>query len=617
MKKKLKERIKVMGNIKRISGRKGLRQLCSMILVFGLALSMGTAYLPAQTAKAYYDTSMTQFKTQYLDTDTFDVKGIAYLVGTDNIAKIGSTQTVYSVPEGTKIQGHTIKAKYLPQDNNQTVRYIWTGGGNVVGGGIDWISDYNTSAAFLEYETAKFKVLDYDDEWVIVWSNGYSPAYSLTEFHSCAAYLVQTAHRPGFYRVKRSQVWIDVGRYKSTTPADGEKVTIEAEGKTTKSFVGIRLYAGIPSWGDSYRVPINTNLQVVSTEPVESKTKGDTHKYYKVYFNGKNSVNYMTYKKPGYYYVDARYVNLYNKGKKVPSGSSEGKIFKLSDGKDVSVYEKKDTTSTVLGALCNDALVDYFAEDSDDTWIAIWFNSKKAYIKSTNFSKSTAVSSGKKITNMHVKDIVNNQYIVMWDDLYNSSAYTVGVATSWDDFCLAAKSLPAGNINPTLVQYDKAVEDNYYTVKNSCFKNRGTVDIIVYSDLSSKSSDSGHMTLASPPKKDTKPIVSIDWYIKKDKVKKKKLIGKNYIKITYVYSIYDKYQLQYSTDKDFKDAKTINKSCAAANKHSDKPMNITGLKANTTYYFRQRSKKAVNTDAGTKYLIGSWSNVLKVKTKAK
>lgn len=88
-------------------------------------------------------------------------------------------------------------------------------------------------------------------------------------------------------------------------------------------------------------------------------------------------------------------------------------------------------------------------------------------------------------------------------------------------------------------------------------------------------------------------------------------------KITYVYSSYDKYQLQYSNDKDFKDAKTINKSCAAANKHSDKPMNITGLKANTTYYFRQRSKKAVNTDAGTKYLIGSWSNVLKVKTKAK
>lgn len=616
MKKGFKERTRVMENTKRTFGKKGLRNICSILLVFSLALSMGTTYIPAKEAKAY-ETYMSQFQTVYLNTNTFKVKGEAYLVGSDNIAKNGSTETVYSVPAGTKIQGYTVKEKYLPQDNNQTVKSIWNGSGNVVGGGVNWISDYDSSAAFLEYETAKFQVLEYDDNWVIIWSNGYTPARSLTEFQSCAVYLVQTAHRPGFYRVKRSQVWIDTGRYKSTTPADGETVTIAAEGKTTKPFVGIRLYAGIPSWGDSYRVPINTSLQVVSTEPVESKTDGDTSKYYKVYFNGKNDVDYMTYKKPGYYYVDAKYINLYNKGEKVPSGTSEGKVFKLADGKEIKVYEKKDTTSTVLGALCNDAVVDYFTAESDDTWTTIWFNSKKAYVKSDNFSKTTAVSSGSKITNMHVKDIVNNQYVVMWDDLYNSSSYTVGVATSWEAFCLAAKALQSGSINPTLIQYDKAAKDNYFTVENSSFKDRTSVDIIVYSDLSSKSSDTAHMTLAGPPKKDVKPAVSVKWYIKKNKMKKKKIITKNSIKIDYPYSSYDKYQLQYSADKDFKDAKTINLSCAAANKKYDKKMNIKGLKANTAYYFRQRSKRAVSTAAGTKYLIGTWSDVLKVKTSAK
>lgn len=246
----MKHNLKKNEKKKKVVFINGWRKMCSMVLVFSMAVSLGAGYVSSQRVEAKaYDTSMSQFNKQYLDTNTFTVKGEAYLVGTDNVAKIGSTQTVYSVPEGTKIQGKTIKSKYLPQDNNQTVKYIWNGSGNVVGGGIDWISDHNSSAAFLEYETTKFKVLAYDDQWVIVWSEGYTPYKNLTEFQSCKTYLVQTAHRPGFYRVKREQVWLDMGRYESTTPKDGEKVTIKAEGKTTKAFVGIKLFNGIPSWG--------------------------------------------------------------------------------------------------------------------------------------------------------------------------------------------------------------------------------------------------------------------------------------------------------------------------------------------------------------------------------
>ena len=145
----MKHNLKKNEKKKKVVFINGWRKMCSMVLIFSMAVSLGAGYVSSQRVEAKaYDTSMSQFNKQYLDTNTFTVKGEAYLVGTDNVAKIGSTQTVYSVPEGTKIQGKTIKSKYLPQDNNQTVKYIWNGSGNVVGGGIDWISDHNSSAAF-------------------------------------------------------------------------------------------------------------------------------------------------------------------------------------------------------------------------------------------------------------------------------------------------------------------------------------------------------------------------------------------------------------------------------------------------------------------------------------
>ena len=183
----MKHNLKKNEKKKKVVFINGWRKMCSMVLIFSMAVSLGAGYVSSRRVEAKaYDTSMSQFNKQYLDTNTFTVKGEAYLVGTDNVAKIGSTQTVYSVPEGTKIQGKMIKSKYLPQDNNQTVKYIWNGSGNVVGGGIDWISDHNSSAAFLEYETTKFKVLAYDDQWVIVWSEGYTPyGISVVQNLSC------------------------------------------------------------------------------------------------------------------------------------------------------------------------------------------------------------------------------------------------------------------------------------------------------------------------------------------------------------------------------------------------------------------------------------------------
>ena len=81
-----------------------------------------------------------------------------------------------------------------------------------------------------------------------------------------------------------------------------------------------------------------------------------------------------------------------------------------------------------------------------------------------------------KVTNLHIKDIVNNQYVVGWDDLYNSTGYKVGVITSWDKFLLAASKQIPGSRNYELIE-DADIETNYYKVKKSCFNKRKTIDV--------------------------------------------------------------------------------------------------------------------------------------------
>ena len=70
-------------------------------------------------------------------------------------------------------------------------------------------------------------------------------------------------------------------------------------------------------------------------------------------------------------------------------------------------------------------------------------------------------------------------------------------------------------------------------------------------------------------------------------------ITKNTVKIVNFYTDYAKHQLQYSSNKNFKDAKTITKSGGNVKKYTRKSIVIKGLKPNTTYYFRQRYKAAV------------------------
>ena len=401
-----------------------LRRCCLAVVV----VLMAAAVIGERPAEAKTYTSLSQFKRQLLDTDTFKVLGYAYLVGTDNVAKVGSLQTMYAVPAGTKIQGHTIKPDYLPQNNNQSVKAIYEGA--VQGGkSVAWVCDSDSSAAFKEYEGGKLQIVAYDDQWVTFWGEGYAPAYDISQFVACNKDLIQTTHAPGFYRVKRSQVWIDLGRYARNIVPEGETVTLEGTGKVTNKFLGISVKPGVAKSGDVYRVPQGTDLKIVSAEPIASETSGDSNTYYKIYFNGKNDVNYMTYKSPGYYFVNTKYVNLYKKGVKTPDGSATGKVYKLTGTSELKVYDQQNTSSTVIGALQNDAQIVYFPDESTDTWMTVWFNSRKAYVKAAYVSKTTDVSAGTTVTNMHIKDIVNNQYVIGWDNLYKATNYRFRAVT--------------------------------------------------------------------------------------------------------------------------------------------------------------------------------------------
>lgn len=111
------------------------------------------------------------------------------------------------------------------------------------------------------------------------------------------------------------------------------------------------------------------------------------------------------------------------------------------------------------------------------------------------------------------------------------------------------------------------------------------------------------MTLSAPPERDVKPMAEtkLSYNKKKKKYVTKKNINEKYSKDSeFLYRLCKDMNISYSSNKDFKDAKTITKSGGNVKKYTGKSIVIKGLKPNTTYYFRQRYKAAVKTDARNK-----------------
>lgn len=111
---------------------------------------------------------VSRYHTEFINQACPNIKviGRAYLVGPDNVAHWKNHIAMDVVPAGTKIQGKTVDPKYLPQDNIENLKVLYS---SVIGyQNFTWIN-----GAYLESETANLQVVAYDKYTVTFWSNGY------------------------------------------------------------------------------------------------------------------------------------------------------------------------------------------------------------------------------------------------------------------------------------------------------------------------------------------------------------------------------------------------------------------------------------------------------------
>lgn len=561
-------------------------------LLFGLSLCMAFLFTAgfhnkevkvhaAEISGKYADTTI--YAQKYMEQCCPGIKAIGELYVTGGIMEPKYTQRVpvYSVPYDTKIQGQTISKKYLPHGNIENLKEIFSA---VIGyREFKWISgEYQASGA------EKYKVVAYDDKNVIFWSNGYkafpnSPAM-------CHQSDIMMSHPPGFYLIPRGQVWMKLYKYnernKYTPKKDSNgKLIVEYQGKgrSTSAYLGISCLPQYVDTGYSYFVKSNTEFMIADTRRIYTKDKNDL--YYKVIYRATNNVYYLSDFE--YFYVPAKYINLYKNGVTVPNNLSDAKIID-SYARDIKVYKEPKTSSSVTGYVQKDAVVQYYEKDSNSSWSKVWFNSAPAYIQTKYIQKinKPVVAQPKPApTKVRFKTIKNNQYVMTWNK-----------PSGCQDYKIILTKNPLSTAKKNIVYQNNHYKSNVFTVKNSLLKKNTKTGLYLlvaanYSHGTSDNARSDLIYMASKPKS-----------LKKSQLK----ISKKSIKIVKFYS--DMAKLQYSTNKSFKKAKTIKAKNGIVK-------SINKLKPKKTYYIRYATDDYVDTDAGGKMVCSDWSNAIKVKTK--
>lgn len=536
----------------------------------------------------------------------------AYLVGEDDMAAASwlrdpvtftaVTHEMYAVAPGTEIQGY-IYSNYYPQGNIEYIKDI-EANYEVALPGTGRINNMPEGAQYLEREGCRFLVVACDEEWVTIWDNGYQAwnAYYASDGVASTFGCVDTTldsyletHPAGFYKIQRNKVWLDFALPANHPYGSEAEIPKAGTGVVTK-LVPLR---AVPNEEEKmytpvYALPTNTKVNVVSTELVPSEAAGSTNKYYKVSFNGSaevqnNNVGYLSYQVPGVYYVDSRYLNVTPSGTQLPAGTALGEVTNVAGNEDVYVYQSRDTGSQQLGILSLGAEIDMLPSESDAEWTVVFWGGQKAYVQSKYIKKGTYKV--KDISNLRMADIVKEKIKMSWDAGENNVEYSCRI-------------LAKGKV----IWSNKHCKTNSFYIKNKYILKYPVLRVKVQAtDKNGKKGKTLIQDIVTPMKgqkisKAEKMCMAIG----------RTKITHKFIKYTKMVSFGE--SLQYSTNKKFKKAVTVEKY----NKKSKtyKPIKaIKKLKPNKTYYIRRRYKKQYSTDAGKKYLSGKWSKYIKIKTK--
>lgn len=546
------------------------------------------------------------------------IKATAYLAGTNDIVKPSWYQgyevcDLYAVDPYAEIQGKKVDPKWLPQDNDC---YLLTIATYHLKNNPEMTNKIYTAPRGWQgtlREGCKLYVVDYDEEWVTVWEDGFqiwsvsTGAHNATSLACTAgidAYL--ETHPAGFYRIRRKDVWMDFNLIENHPYKDGDTIPEAGEGVVTK-LVYLR---AVPDETEKvytpvYALPRGTKLNVVSTNLVPSKADGSTRKFYRVSFNGSdkvqnNAVYYLKYSTPGVYYIDSRYLNFTEKGKKPPAGDDPGEITNIKSGGSVYAYQSKDTNSDRLAVLTKGTEIPMYLSESDEDWTTVYFSGQKCYVQ-TKYIKIGTYD----VTNIgkpYLADIVKDQYVVEWSPGKNNIDFYV-------ELSIGTEKRKDKQVLWSADHYEKTT----LTIDRKYLVNERDLHVIVQANtINGNKGKARELVLYSFSNPGIVTRLKHSSYTNSGK----KIITVGRDKIEYN-TLYGAYSIQYSTDKKFKNAKIVEnpvkKNGKVTNYKNVKA--IKNLKPDTTYYIRYRTKKKLRTSKGDKWISGPWSKTYKITTK--